>query len=70
MNIVQSCIDAQKKYCIEKKVPHFAPDNGICWSCNQNIYLPGKDGYAGVPLEKASTQHITGCTHCHRTYCD
>lgn len=85
-------ITAQKKYCEEHGAPHFAPHDGICFVCNQNIYenLHGysermkggryqfihtnpdseKGRYSGVSVEKASQELITGCSHCHRSYCD
>jgi len=54
---------AQKAYTIKEQLPHFAPTDGVCWNC-------GKQIYTGISLEKASTQLITGCPHCHRSYCD
>lgn len=65
-------IEAQKKYCKEKRYPHFAPSGGHCWSCGRNIYEPkeNKYGTTGITLEQASNQLVTGCPHCHRSYCD
>lgn len=76
---VEESINAQKKYCEEHQAPHFAPNNGRCWSCNQNIYEPGRhvwkgksDGResSGITVEKAASELVTGCPHCNRTYCD
>lgn len=57
--IIEQRIKAQKDLCAEKKYPHFAPHNGICWCCGNQIY-ERKDG----------TSLITGCPWCARTYCD
>lgn len=29
---------AQKKYCCENEAPHFAPSDGTCYACDENIY--------------------------------
>jgi hypothetical protein len=60
---VQEKIDAQQAYCDKLELPQFAPTDGICWCCSGQIYK-------AITLEKASTQHITGCPLCCRTYCD
>ncbi|MCM3456565.1 hypothetical protein M3685_21940 [Heyndrickxia oleronia] len=76
---VQTSIDAQANYCKNNHLPHFAPYDGLCWNCNQNIYLPGKrfwrgnfDGREseGISVDKASNELVTGCPHCFRSYCD
>ena len=50
---------AQAHLCATKGLPHFAPENGVCWSCHRQIYeeLDGKS-------------FVTGCPFCHRSYCD
>lgn len=50
-------LDKQIKYCDEKQIPMFAPPNGICYYCNKKI-------------TDKSDEHITGCEHCHHSYCD
>lgn len=81
---VYKAIKAQKQYCEENGFPHFAPNDGICWNCNKNIYLPieqkrilylkGKEieqiYTTGITVEKAGDELVTGCPHCHRSYCD
>lgn len=65
--------EAQEKYCIEHKVPHFAPMDGICYKCHRNIYEEIEQPYGaktGISVEKASKGLITGCPHCNRSYCD
>jgi hypothetical protein len=37
----------------------FSPDNGICWSCGQDIVDEG--------WERGD---VTGCPKCNRSYCD
>ena len=63
---------AQDKYCKEKGYPHFAPMGGRCWNCNEDIYTEiDHGGYkTGISVEKAGSTLITGCPHCHRSYCD
>ena len=69
---VTEAIAAQRKYCEENGVPHFAPRNGICWRCHRNIYEPVNHGKytAGISVEKAGRTLVTGCPHCCRSYCD
>ena len=63
---------AQEKYCEEKVYPHFAPLNGRCYCCNNDIYTQIDRGSykTGISVEKAGSTLITGCPHCKRTYCD
>jgi hypothetical protein len=76
-------IEGQKKYCQEEKLPHFAPTSGRCYRCSENIYArivhQRKDRKTqevigeyttGIEVEKASSELITGCPHCNRSYCD
>lgn len=56
--------EAQRKYCKEKGLPHFAPGSGICFSCRQNIYEHK------ATREMAGSSLITGCPFCLRSYCD
>lgn len=50
-------MELQKKYCKERGYPFFAPEDGVCWSCNRKI-------------EDTDKEHITGCPHCNRSFCD
>ncbi len=75
-------IKAQAELCKKRDLPHFAPENGICWRCKNNIYEPiefntndWKTGekvvyITGDTIEKAKTELITGCPHCNKSYCD
>lgn len=55
----------------------FAPKDGICWSCNRDIY---KDYMISNPqlgqkeekLSKGRTrgENVVGCPHCYRSFCD
>jgi hypothetical protein len=56
---VVSPIEAQARLCAQRGLPHFAPHNGICWSCRRDIYS-----------ELDGTSYVTGCPFCHRSYCD
>jgi hypothetical protein len=65
LSYIQQCIKAQSDYCVKEQLPHFAPPNGICWNCKRQIY----DKESGFKLERAQSELITGCSHCHRSYC-
>ena len=62
----------QDKYCKENGYPHFAPESGKCWSCNSDIYAQINHGEykTGISVEEAGSTLITGCPHCHISYCD
>jgi hypothetical protein len=80
---VSQAAKAQGEYCQVKGYPHFAPSSGVCWKCHQNIYKPIEHDQrdwqtheitgkyiTGISVEKASTELVTGCPHCNRSYCD
>ena len=69
---VREATIAQYEYCAKKNYPHFAPSGGLCWKCGNNIYTEINHGTykTGISVEKASSELITGCPHCHRSYCD
>lgn len=71
---VSDSVAAQERYCKEKEYPHFAPNNGICWKCNQQIYAEGKNRMGnlskGISVEEAGSELITGCPHCNWSYCE
>lgn len=72
---IPEAIKAQDWYCKTKILPRFAPGNGICWSCHQNIYSEkGQTRYEkethGYSVESAAGQLITGCPFCNRSYCE
>lgn len=63
---INECILKQKALCDSNKdYWHFAPHDGYCYSCKKNIYQNYGDraGYTGE-------SYITGCRHCHTSYCD
>jgi len=66
--------DAQSKLIKEKEFPYFPPSTGVCYSCGKNIYeaIKSPHGYysTGITVESAGKGLITGCPHCHRSYCD
>lgn len=65
---------AQIKYCTENGFPHFAPGNsGMCYRCGRDIYkkIVWEDGHVtGITVEAAGKGLITGCPHCHYSFCD
>lgn len=52
-------VEAQRELCARSRLPHFAPWDGICWSCRRQIYEI-EDGRS----------FVTGCPHCNKSYCD
>lgn len=62
---VEEAIAAQEKYCKEHGDPLFAPSDGRCYKCWQQIYGPN-----GWSVEKAGSCLITGCPYCRRSYVD
>jgi len=69
---IEFSVRYQKEYCESRKFPLFAPENGVCWNCRKNIYeeIKGQYGFTGYDTERAMLSHITGCPHCHRSYCE
>ena len=69
---VADAAKAQKKLQEDKNYPDFAPSSGTCYSCNKNIYREIDHGsyQTGISVERATNELITGCPHCHRSYCD
>ena len=69
---------AQSAYCDEKNLPHFAPFDGVCFSCHQQIYArvehqnpyDGRKSYTGIPTDLAASMLITGCPHCSSSFCE
>lgn len=55
--------EAQSAYCKAKGFPHFAPSNGNCWKCGNQIYNK-------ISVEKAGKELISSCPHCCKSYCD
>lgn len=50
---------------IEKRTG-FAPLNGRCYKCGKDI----TEGENGITLEDLGDYIITGCPHCHYSFCD
>ena len=62
---IKLAIDRQKHLCETQNLPHFAPSDGKCYDCGNNIYqdMPNSQGYTGLSF-------VTGCPHCHYSYCE
>lgn len=73
---VKKSIEAQKQYVESKGYPLFAPHYGFCWRCRKNIYEKhssnqyGKEWISGITTEQAASELVTGCPHCHVSFCD
>lgn len=64
-------IKAQEEYCTAKHVPRFAPANGMCTYCQEQIYAPRRGKTTGgISLKEAGSRMVTGCPHCHRSFCE
>ena len=50
-------MEKQIEYCRDNNIPFFAPWDGICCDCK-------------IPIEDTDKEHITGCPHCNRSFCD
>ncbi len=68
---------AQLEYCEHMDLPFFAPEDGFCPRCGNNIYdarthLTDKydPEFAGISVEEAGSRLITGCPHCSHSFCD
>jgi recombinational DNA repair protein (RecF pathway) len=44
----------------------FAPVDRRCYRCRKDI----TEGERGITLEKLGSYIITGCPHCHASFCD
>lgn len=53
----------QTGYCMKNKAPFFAPMDDNSWCCHKDIWKR-------ISKEKASSELITGCPICHRSYVD
>ena len=58
------CVQAQEEFCKENRLPMFIPHDGICFRCGQSIFVKGRT------KEQAASDLLTGCPHCHISYCD
>lgn len=67
---------AQREFCEEKGLPLFAPFTGICFKCRKNIYEEQEHRRGntyietGIDVNKAGSELVTGCPHCHMSYVD
>lgn len=84
-NVTKATV-AQKEYQERTSSPDFPPRSGVCWSCRRNIYenhywvvengqrKPAtKENHkieTGISVQEAGERLVTGCPHCHRSYCD
>lgn len=68
---LDQCRENQSELCEKKGYPEFAPAGGTCYQCGKDVYqnyLIGtqskiSNGYDGTTL-------VTGCPHCHKSFCD
>lgn len=60
---IKAKIKAQTDLQNAKVYPDFAPSDGVCWHCKNQIYEK-------ISLNSASKVLITGCPFCGKSYCD
>lgn len=60
---------AQEEYCHKHHLPLFAPRDGKCFHCGCDIYATYGQS-AGISFDRAATTLISGCPHCHHSFCD
>lgn len=58
---IDKAMKAQLDYCEKMKYPRFAPVDGICYYCKNQIY-------SLISAERAGEELITACPHCCRSY--
>ena len=72
--VVQAKIEAQEAFCKENNLPNFTPTDGFCFSCGSQIWADKefRDNSIsrGKSYKSAQSEHITGCPHCYRSFCD
>ena len=72
----KEAIENQSEFCNKYSLPLLAPEEGICFKCNRNIYMPYIQGHGkwvvstGITVDKAGEQHITYCPHCNKSFSD
>ena len=59
---IREKIAAQAKYCKDNHLPNFS-DDGFCTWCGHQMWNH-------ISLERASTDHVTRCFCCSRSYLD
>lgn len=56
--------EAYKKHCKEQGLPNFVPSSGKCFGCHREVFADYETKGADPD------DFVTGCPHCHRTFCD
>ena len=67
-DIIAKAIEAQNIFQCVHNVFSGAPESGICWRCQRNIYDPWLPGHYDTSI--AGNSLISGCPYCHRTFVD
>jgi hypothetical protein len=81
---INECIEAQRKFephfapsdgvcfrCHKNIYQNIGWRKQDLWTRTQVCLDDSEVNYVtGIPLERASSQLITGCPHCNRSYCD
>ncbi|NDK08264.1 hypothetical protein EOM39_03365 [Candidatus Gracilibacteria bacterium] len=69
---VKLSIDNQSELCKLLGYQNFTPNDGVCYRCGFNIFEEIQNGNfkTGIDVHRASSEHVTGCPHCCRSYCD
>lgn len=55
----EKLLQSQEEYCKKNKLPHFAPQDGICTNCKKDMVN-----------KNWKTTLITSCPNCNKSYCE
>ena len=59
----QKAVELQRKFCLFSGFPLFAPRDGVCYHCGNQIYEK-------ISTAEAATRVVTSCPHCNHTFVD
>ena len=62
----KSKYEIYRDWCRSRELPCFVPPSGKCFACRRDVF-EDTEHTAGYP---ETGEFITGCPHCHRTFCD
>lgn len=66
-------VQTQREFTDRHHLPHFAPQSGVCHRCGRNVFQNYRIAGSisnGIDEATAGIRLITGCPHCHASFCD
>lgn len=67
---LDDCKERHRELCAQQGLPNFAPTRGICYRCHRNIYQPYPIKSGQISEGETGEEYITGCPHCHHSFCE